>query len=312
MMFRRFLKIFFLAFVGLFSLIITQAVSAQEENNFSLTVQPAYQEVEIPENEASIETSITLKNPSDVAQQMELFAFDFKQTDHFGSIGLLNGFTGQYAHTLASFLSFEKDSLIIDAHSEEKVIIKVENRATLSPGGHYAAIVVRAVEEQGPSQQKIVPAISSLLLVRKKSGERVNLSLKELGWKPKAIATKIPEKIQLTFENGGNVHVVPRGTVTIKDVFGTTVFQGTVNESSLYLLPGTIRSIPVDIHKSRSLFPLMFFSLEVTGRSNIGEALFSAETSFLYINRTFLLILAIFIGGVIFQVIRKKKNHEKK
>ena len=308
----RFWNFFLVSSLLLFLTATAPMAFAQEKNNFSLTIQPAYQEVEIPEDKNSVETTITLKNPSDTAQQMELFAFDFTQSDHFGSIALLDGFTGQYAHTLASFLSFEKDSLIIAAQSEEEVVIKIENRATLSPGGHYAAIVVRAIEKQGASQQKILPAVTSLLLVRKKSGERINLSLKELSWQPKALVTHFPEKIDLTFENGGNVHVVPRGTAAITDIFGRVVFQGTVNESSLYLLPGTMRTISTNLQQSRTFFPLMFYSLEIHGRSNVGEATFSSETSFLYVDWKFVVLLLIIVGAIIFRTVQKKKRNEKK
>jgi hypothetical protein len=296
-------------FVSIFILLAASTNTfAQNTNTFSLVIEPAYQEVEIPEDQEDVTTTITIKNPSDNSQQVELFAFDFKQSDHFGSISLLNGITEKYPHTLASFLSFEKSSITINAQSEETINIVVQNRATLSPGGHYAAVIIRSLNEQINQQQKILPAISSLLLVRKSGGERINLSLKDFGWKPKSIVTKIPTKINLTFENGGNTHVIPRGQIKILDMFNRVVFQGTINDSSLYLLPGTIRIIPNKINQSIRSVPIMFYSVQAKGNSNIGESNFYSEQSFLYIDIKLLYALTIIFGYFIFKKFKKKNK----
>lgn len=308
---RHLYKIIFVFFILGRSFFYSNQVYAQEGTGFSLIVEPAYQEVEIPKDATSVETSILFKNTSDVAQQVEVFAYDFKQTDHFGSIALLDGFTGEYLHTLASFLSFEKDSLIIGPHAEEKLNIKIFNRQTLSPGGHYAAVVARAVDDQQYSQQKILPAVSALLLVRKTDGERIHLSLKEIDWHPSALAVKIPAKINLRFENSGNVHVIPRGTVRIKNLFGKVIFQGTINESSLYLLPGTMRIIPVKLQQSRQVFPISFLTVEINGRSDVGQAVFSNELSFVYLDLRLTLVLLVLVAWQIKRFIRKKKSEKK-
>lgn len=278
-----------------------------------MTVEPAYQEIEITENDAAVDAVLTFKNQSDNPQQVELFAYDFKQTDHFGSLALLDGINNNYLHTLVSYLSFEKDSVIIQAHSEEEVVVKIKNRVSLSPGGHYAAVIARSVDDRMQSQQKILPAISSLLLVRKVGGERVNLSLKEILWDPKFIVTHLPEKVELMFENGGNIHVAPRGTIKIIDVFGRTVSQGIINDSSLYLLPGTFRRIPVTLQPSRPFFPVMLFFLDASGSSDKGEIAFHSELSFLYVDWRGIILLSGLFGFIVaFLTYTKRKKHAKK
>lgn len=299
--------IYFLIFLGGFFFFNTP-VHAQEKSTYALSLEPAYQEVEIPEDAEIVETSITLKNDSDTLQQVEFFAFDFQQTDHFGSIGLLAGLTENYPHTLASFVTFETDTTVIEPHSEQTVTIRIENRASLSPGGHYAALITRLIQEDATSEQKIVPAISSLLLVRKHGGDQVHLSLKNVDWQTSWLTTTIPKKITATFENQGNIHVIPRGTVTVTDFFGTVVYQGTINESSSYVLPGTIREIPIELKKSAPLLPIMFVSVSIEGYSNLERIPFAAEQSFLYINTTLLFTLILLGTGSIYLYRRKKSQ----
>lgn len=263
------------------------------DTTFSLVAEPAYQEIEIDEDTGVTEAIITYKNTSNKAQQIEFFAYDFKQNDHFGSIALLENFSGDYLYTLASFLSFEKNSLIVEPFSEEKLVVRITDKQTLSPGGHYAAVIARSVDDKPSNQQKILPAISSLLLIRKKGGERVHLSLKEIQWSPGFIETMIPKKINLSFENEGNVHITPRGTVKFKDIFGRVVAQGIINDSSLYILPTTLRRIPVTIQRSRWLFPIMIVNVEVEGYSNFGDSTFSSNLSFLFIDFKLISLIAV-------------------
>lgn len=274
---------------------------------FSLVADPAYQEIEIDDDTDVTEAVITYKNTSDKAQQIEFFAYDFKQNDHFGSIALLENFSGDYLYTLASFLSFEKNSLIVAPFSEEKLVVRITDKQTLSPGGHYAAVIARSVDDKPSDHQKILPAISSLLLIRKKGGERVHLSLKEIQWSPGFLETIIPKKINLSFENEGNVHITPRGTVKFKDIFGRVVAQGIINDSSLYILPTTLRRIPVTIQRSRWLFPIMIVNVEVDGNSNFGDSTFSSNLSFLFIDFK-LISLVVVILILRFWINRRSKK----
>lgn len=300
-------------FVGWGGLIFSQKVSAQEKSPFSLSVKPAYQEVEITENDDTVDATLTYENKSDSIQEIELFAFDFKQTDHFGSLALIDNIHENYLHTLVSYLSFDKDSLILLPHTEETLTVKIKNRASLSPGGHYAAVVARAVDSEKENKEKVLPAISSLLLVRKIGGERVNLSLKEILWKPNILVTHIPSTIDLEFENNGNVHVIPRGTLKVTDFLGNVTHQGIINDSSLYLLPGTIRRIPISLQQSKPFFPIMLFFLDATGNADQGDVVFHSEQSFLYIDWRFLIFLGIFaVGALILFLKKRKKKHEKK
>ena len=279
--------------------LLAQPANAQSKAGFSLSAEPAYQEIEIVANELSVETVITFTNSSDSPQHLEFFAFDFKQTDHFGSLALLEGVADDYPHTLASFISFNKDSVVIPPKSSEELLVRVENRASLTPGGHYAAVVARGVTDTIDEKQKIIPALSALLLVRKTGGERPHLSLTKVDWDTRSATFTLPKKVTLTFQNDGNVHVIPRGSISVTDVFGTTVAQGTINETSSYVLPGTIRELSTVLKKSRPVLPLTLISVSVEGYTTIGNIPFTAEQSFLYIDFWFLIVLGMIITAVV-------------
>ncbi len=283
-------------FVGLLTLafsVSTGLVHAQSV----LTLDPAFQEVVITADDSEVETTISYSNESSESVELELFAYDFTQTDLLGSVGLLPGDVS-YPHTLASFLEFEQNRFVLNPQEKKNVTIRVRNRGSLTPGGHYAAVVARVVQSADvQATQQVVPAVSALILVRKTGGEQYHLSLSSTDWNPGAIEFSVPDKVELLFRNDGNVHDIPRGTVEAKSLFGKTLYQGTVNESSFYLLPGTQRRIPVKLRKSHSLLPLEIVTVTMSGAAQFSGIGYKREESFILIRWEFLVVLLVLVAG---------------
>jgi hypothetical protein len=82
--------------------------------------------------------------------------------------------------------------------------------------------------------------LSSLLLVTKQGGLRQELTIDSQkqsgGW------WRLPVRVTQLYRNTGNVHVVPRGIVSVRDPFGREVRRGAINENSKVILPETKRS----------------------------------------------------------------------
>lgn len=272
-----------------------------------IRVVPAFQEITLDETTQVATASIQITNTSTTEQQFGISPVDIQQFDSNGQVILAEKpLTGQN-FALASFIKLTADKITIPKQSSIVVPLIITNTQSLSPGGHYTAIVARLISATGNDQQ-ILPAVSSFLLVRKVGGEQFHLSLKESPLL-NTFSAKLPRETTLTFSNQGNVHVIPRGTIVIKDYFGREVGKSIINENSLYVFPGTERVVTQKIQYSQSLFVFAPLSITITGTSQPGSIPYQQSGWFFYINpfgSALVLIIFGLLGYAMKKTLRKK------
>lgn len=210
------------------------------------TISPANQEVILAEGaeETSFELSLTNRDNAEV--MLRLKVVDFKALDESGGIAFL-GLKANQTETrygLTAWLRFSADSVSVAPGETEKVVVTIDNRDSLSPGGHYGAVVAVPVDPANPAampEVDILPATAALVLLKKQGGEQYGLNLDSAalarsGW-------GMPSSISLRFQNTGNIHVVPRGTVAVRGPGGQEVSKAIINETSGVVLPETFRKL---------------------------------------------------------------------
>lgn len=297
--------VFFLVF-----LFIPLRVSAQEISG-GITVNPAYIDVELEKSSGFEEFEIEYTNNSNDAIELEIFPIDFRQTDERGVIGFLGEESKNYRYALSSFLSFETNSLQLEPGETKTILARVNNRLDLSPGGHYASVIARLVTDDvnNDGDTKIALATSVLVYMIKKGGEQYHLTLKDVDWPSSPVVFEIPSTIFLTFQNEGNVHMTPFGTIKLKDMLGREIYSGSLNNSSFKILPSSRRIIPGYLTNLRRMLPVTFITMEIKGSDFGKNANFLIRDSFIYIN-LWTLILPVLVLGVI--LYRRKKLKVKK
>lgn len=261
----------------------------------AIQVMPAFQEITLTEATPVATASIQLSNTSQLDQQFGITPIDIQQFDANGQIILADKPLVNQNTAFARFITTTPDKITVPKLSTVTIPLTITNAQSLSPGGHYAAIVARLISETG-SDQRILPAVSSFLLVRKVGGEQFHLSLKRNSLLD-SITTSLPKETLLTFSNQGNVHVIPRGTLMLKDFFGNLVAKSTINENSLYVFPGTERELTQKITYLRPVWFPMFLTITITGSSQPGEVTFQQSGWLLYCNP---ISLAIILGVLSF------------
>lgn len=296
------LGIFFLFFCGACQA-QSGTVSAQPKDSKqlgALEVAPAIVEV-LLDKAKSKEVVLTYTNHSKQALSVDIFPIDFRQKDGVGALSFVGQESGSYSYSLSSYLSFDSRTLELSAGEAKDITVRVNDRADLSPGGHYAAVIARVVGRDGDTEEtKVAPSISSLILLRKVGGERFNLSLRDSSYPSNNIVFSNPSRIQLTFRNEGNVHLVPYGRVEVKDMFGRLLFKGVINSSSFRVFPSAIRLIPVDLHQLDAWYlPISINTLSIKGEDSLKKTTFSYRESYLYVN-PWTLGIAIFLAVVFF------------
>ncbi len=209
-----------------------------------LTLSPMFQEITLDRAERQKDFSISLTNNTDTLVTLRLSLLDFGSLDESGGVAFLGASRDlEKKYALASWMRPEKDVLTLMPGENQEVRVFIENRDSLSPGGHYGALVFKAgddtIDPNKTNEVAINQLFSVLVFVKKVGGEIYQLNLKEQEFARNEFF--VPEAVQLRFENSGNVHVVPRGTVTIMDPLGRMVSKGVINEESGIMLPETFR-----------------------------------------------------------------------
>jgi P pilus assembly chaperone PapD len=124
------------------------------------------------------------------------------------------------------WIEFPEGDIELEPNSEEEVTFTVSVPEGAQPGGRYASILYTSVDEEATSGGvKIQAAVPSLILV-KVTGEEVHAgeALSFGVHEEKLLGDKNP-LLAVSFQNSGNVHEKPRGSITLTDANGVQLTE---------------------------------------------------------------------------------------
>lgn len=223
-------------------------VSAQTK---AITIEPFIQEVVLTGTDQQKEFFVEITNHTSAP-------FDFKaQAVDFGSLNETGGlvFAGANApelvrkYGLANWLIIDSSSQKLASGQKIRLKVKIDNRADLAPGGHYAAVVVSSQQLVGSASDQprisLQENLSALIFAKKIGGDIYRLKLTSID--ANETLFYLPNSLTLHFRNEGNTHLVPRGTATITDSRGKLVSKGIINQDSAIILPERQRDYVVKL-----------------------------------------------------------------
>lgn len=297
--------------IVLLSLVVLGLFFPKRADAAGLTISPTYQELQLTTEVVASSSAITLTNQTDQALDLELFAVDFQSSDHFGSLSFISTLDERYPHSLSPYISIAQPRILLEPGATQKITFTVTDRVSLTPGGHYAAVVARVVTQAVAGEQKVQPALASLVLVRKTAGEVLRLNLKTVDWNPGWIIFSLPKQWRFLYSNEGNTHLTPRGTLVVHDIFSRILAQHSLNQDSHIVLPGTERQLLEDVSIRRPWLPITLATVRVEGRTDEGETPFAWSQSAIYVQP--IPILGICLGGLsVWWFMRSWRHHRRK
>jgi len=295
---------------------MSELVAAQSLNSTSSTIiAPTFQEVTLLADQESQTAQIEVTNQNNQVQTFDLFAIGVNQIDNQGNVILADKPLSNAENPISEFVTFPESTIEILPNQKKAIAFTVNNSQNLTPGGNYVVIMLRAqpIDSQLTTNQSVLPAISSFVLIRKLGGERYNLSLTEMEGGDRQLWWQLPKSIQLVFENQGNIHTTPRGQITISDIFGRTVVEGTINESSQFVFPRTQKEVPIQLRQIRPTWPIMLYNVTAQGRSDPGDSTFTRQSYSVFLSHTAGLFIAslIVVTSVGYLIVKKiiKQKH---
>lgn len=204
-----------------------------------LTISPPLKEITIGPGLLEATSYLTLQNNTTESITAHLQLVDLRALGEYGGNSLDKANLPD-KYNLADWMKLPGgDTVVISKGETVKVEVKITNRADLSPGGHYGAIIVTpAGGSSVNSNINISQQLISLLFVKKVGGEVFGLELEPLQLKNHS---DVPQEVTTRFKSTGNVHVVPRGYIEVTDPAGRVVAKGILNQDSSIILPGSTR-----------------------------------------------------------------------
>lgn len=150
---------------------------------------------------------------------------------------------------LVDFISFPKDSLVLDLGERARIPVTVRVPENTSPGGYFGAVMVSTVREAGSGEDfaprsPLIARVASLIFLTVegdvvRNGETISIDtlnkFDNLGWWYESG----PIELGILYENTGTVHLNPYAEVSIKNIIGEEV--GYVQLEPWFVLPKALR-----------------------------------------------------------------------
>jgi hypothetical protein len=245
-------------------------VFAQE--SLSVTVTPPLFQLTIGPGESwSSSVKVVNNNAYDVSYAPQVVDFEAQGETGIGKfVPLIESFANEPVQTgsLGSWIEVSKDPIFVKAGSSGDIPFTVRVPENADPGGHYAAIMIGPYEGENAakgSNMKINSFVTSLLFVRIKGEIIESGRIREFS-SEKALY-QVPEaNFTLRFENTGNTHLQPKGSITLYNMWGKERGQVQINENSNFgnVLPRSIRKYEFSWTGEKSLFDIGRYSAIVT------------------------------------------------
>jgi hypothetical protein len=295
-------KLTFLSGLFLLTLILSPSVFAQTKNNqpTGITISPALQEVSINADDSGRDIEFSLTNHYQTAKTVLLTTADFDTLQDTGGLFFIgsNPTELQKKYGLAAWLSLPEPAVVVPAGQTIVIKATVLNQPSLAAGGHYGSLSFSVVGENNNAGNRvgIKPVASSLIFLTKHGGDTYRLKLDAVQAKHSLLS--LPSSVDLKFENSGNTHLVPRGTIEITDSHGKLIKNGVINENSAIILPAKHRTLRVPLQQVSSPTLPGHYKMTVNYRFEGIDDFRTYQASFwLATPSGLIVILIVLIGG---------------
>jgi hypothetical protein len=286
---------------------LTTSTSAQQGAGQGLEISPPLVDIKADPGQV-IKTQLKVRNVTKETLVVEAEYNDFVASGEDGSPKILLKDEEQSPYSIKDWLSTIPTATLAPRQQQTfDVTITVPKDA--SPGGHYGVVRYTGTpaDAQG-SGVSLSASIGTLMLVRVSGDVQESAKITELfssrDGKKRTLFEYGPIGIVTKIENTGNVHIKPKGTIRVSNMFGKTVQDSQLNSSGGNVLPKSTRKFSQQLNK-RLLFGKYKIQADVTyGEEN---KIISQTASFWVIPYKLVAISLALLALLIFLVTRYNK-----
>lgn len=289
------------AAIGMFSLTLSR-VFAQDPSQITISISPPVFELSANPGE-QIKNSIRVTNLSNETQEIFVDKRNFTALGEEGGVDLTEEDT---SYSLASWVSTDKENAVIAAKESTDFKFTVDVPGNVEPGGHFGSIVFKTKAKnlkEGQSGTAIGQEVGALLLV-KIAGD-IKEQARIASFKTQnGVYEKGPVIFETRTRNAGNVHLKPRGTITVHNMFGAEVAKIRVDERNV--LPDAIRAVQTEWGAGG--FQLGRYTANLSMVYGDEGTIITSSTSFFLFPYKMIIPLLAVIGALVFAGIRYRKR----
>lgn len=274
---------YIVALIALHCLLSPYAVAFAQQS-LSVTVTPPLIQLTIGPGETWRSTlKIVNTNREDITYYSQLM--DMQASDESGHSAFTPVVQGSGASTLANWIEIPAEPIVVSAGTSGSLPFTVRIPEDAPPGGHYAAILVGTQPGKVSGSGIAVSSyVSSLIFVRIKgdvveSGRIREFSTgEELYQKPHA-------DFLLRFENTGNTHLRPAGTIEIYNMWGKLRGKVDLAQDANFgnVLPQSVRRFNFSWDGEDSLFDIGRYRAIATLAYGEGGKQYATATTYFWI-----------------------------
>lgn len=142
---------------------------------------------------------------------------------------------------LASWIKTDAQQVDLQPGAVATVGVTIEVPKNADPGGHYAGIFV-STTPPGEGNVKVVQKTGTLVILRVEGNVQESAVVKQFTTSDgKTVVNRLPVGLVLRVQNTGNVHFRPKGTITIRNMWGGVTSTIDINPKEGAVLPNSIR-----------------------------------------------------------------------
>ena len=256
---------------------------------------------------AKSEKTIKITNNSRETAEFVVNVQDFIVSDKSGSPELLpEGIEPDNKYAASTWATVLPDRFTVLPEQTTTVTLYLQSPETARPGGKYVAVAFKPITGSGPDNTgaSINTVIGSLVYLTVEGEIEENANVVQ--FKIPGFSEYGPISFNTEIKNLGDIHINPKASVEVKDIFGRKVYSFALD--SLNIFPGTSR-IYKNSWEQKWLFGRFTASLSgyygTTSPQNL-----AAITSFWVIPYKLIVIilLALAIGVTTFFYVRRKNE----
>ncbi len=274
-------------------LTVTGVNAAENENK--ITVSPLVFELSANPGD-SLVNEIRVDNTSDKAIDLAVAVRNFVALGEEGQASLTDEDT---TFSLAKWVTADPAEFTVQPKSYQMVKFTIKTPPNAEPGGHFGSVVIKTKPSTEPGKVVIAQEISPLVLLRVAGDATESASIESFKVTPN-FSENGPIKFELRIRNSGSVHVKPKSTVSVKDMFGSEVAK--VQFEARNVLPDSVRKFET---QWKPTWLLGQYTATVTSVYGSENQVIQSQTSFwgfpttlaMFVGIPLLLVIILLIAG---------------
>ena len=297
--------IILLIFLSTYLLIFPPSAAAQ--TGAGLTISPPLSEIDLTAGKV-YDGIIKVNNPTKEIIEVYPIARNFSASGESGTPTIES--PGEDAtYGLASWISFSQSKIALTPEQDIEFKYKITVPDDAEPGGHYGSVLF-ASQPPKPEEKTTQVALASMvgsLILGKVAGNIVEKAeIKEFAAN-RSIYIKPPVSFTLRIINSGNVHLKPKGEITISN-WGKTKNTLDINSKKGSILPNSTRKFD-ELNFEQGKWDFGKFTVKLAATYGEKNQPLTSQITFWIIPWWLITKIAVLLAVIIFFIVRKiRKN----